>query len=158
VSILYTMPYIGLEEPIRAAVDEPSGLQRLDFYDGLNTFIFNASGLRTGTGVKETAIEILPVVDHKDCFAHPTVTSPSAWKGWQPKGWLWRWCLWGASTRGFCMHERRLMDGIFVRSHTHPPATGRTHTHSTDTTHTERPTHTGLTHSRAMRCTRPDFA
>jgi hypothetical protein len=76
VSILYRMPYIGLEEPIRAAVDEPAGLQRLDFYDGLNTFIFNASGLRTETGVKETAIEILPVVDHKDCFAHPTVTSP----------------------------------------------------------------------------------
>jgi hypothetical protein len=40
---------------------------------GLNTFIFNASGLHSTTGVKETAIEILPVVDHKDCFAHPTV-------------------------------------------------------------------------------------
>jgi hypothetical protein len=28
------MPYIGLEEPVRVAVDEPAGLQRLDFYDG----------------------------------------------------------------------------------------------------------------------------
>ena len=43
-------------------------------------------------------------------------------------------------------------------SHSSTELRGRTHTHGTDTTPTTRHTHTGLTHSRAMRCTSPDFA
>lgn len=68
VNISYHMPYIKLVEPIAATVDDVGGLQFLSFYNGLNTFLFNASGMGG-----ETAFEVLPVIDHKDCFAHPTV-------------------------------------------------------------------------------------
>lgn len=70
VKVSYHMPYIGLEEPVFCAEDMEAGLQYLSFYDGLNTFRYIKAGLGSK---KETAFEITPVIDHKDCFAHPTM-------------------------------------------------------------------------------------
>lgn len=70
VQVSYKMPYIGLEEPVFVVEDMTAGLQFLSFYDGSNTFRFNASGVGSAN---ETAFEIIPVIDHLDCFAHPTM-------------------------------------------------------------------------------------
>ena len=67
-------------------------------------------------------------------------------------------CHWGGATA---------QPGATLRSFASPPpvcedlrvrTSPHYYTHSTDTTPTTRHTHTGLTHSRAMRCTSPDFA
>eukprot|EP00238_Polyblepharides_amylifera_P012279 CAMPEP_0196576208 /NCGR_PEP_ID=MMETSP1081-20130531/5528_1 /TAXON_ID=36882 /ORGANISM="Pyramimonas amylifera, Strain CCMP720" /LENGTH=532 /DNA_ID=CAMNT_0041894757 /DNA_START=236 /DNA_END=1834 /DNA_ORIENTATION=+ len=54
-------------EPVYAVVDVEAGLQRIDFYDGMNKFFYDAKG------ALEQSFEILPVVDKLECFAHPTM-------------------------------------------------------------------------------------
>lgn len=73
VNISYHMPYIGLVEPVHVVMDDPAGLQRLGFYDGMDLYYFNKSGFvdPDDPTSKQTDFEILPVIDHKECFAHP---------------------------------------------------------------------------------------
>ena len=40
-SVTMTMPYYGLEEPIEVWYDSAQGLERIDYYHGLDTYLYN---------------------------------------------------------------------------------------------------------------------
>lgn len=66
----FKIPYIGLTEEVRAQVDTPAGMQRLDYYSGLDTYIFKEGSLRTGgNGSDVESFTLTPVNGEMSCYA-----------------------------------------------------------------------------------------
>lgn len=55
----FRIPYINLVEPILVHMDSNKGLMRMDYYQGMDTYIFNTSG---------NAFAVTPVMQTPTCF------------------------------------------------------------------------------------------
>ncbi|GLD93729.1 hypothetical protein PINS_up002334 [Pythium insidiosum] len=58
-SVMVNMPYINLQEPLYAHVDEMRGVQKLSYYGDTDVYIFNATG---------PSYQIIPVGHELRCF------------------------------------------------------------------------------------------
>ncbi|KAG2510562.1 hypothetical protein JM16_008501 [Phytophthora kernoviae] len=58
-SVTFNMPYMDMVEPLYVHVDEVKGLQKLSYYGGTDTYIFNTSG---------PSYQIIPVIHERKCF------------------------------------------------------------------------------------------
>lgn len=59
--MLFSIPYVGLNEPFMATVDNNQGLMSLSYYNGADVYYYN-------TTTNSTQFSLLPVYDQQKCF------------------------------------------------------------------------------------------
>ena len=69
VSVLLELPYIALVEPMEVYYDATLSLQRVDYWDGADTYVFNASAGKNSTSHQIVPTSVDGIKSAETCFS-----------------------------------------------------------------------------------------